>query len=725
MNKLSLRMKLKVASGVLFAILITMGVVSYFSMRKLTELSDTVDLRGEKQLLAADVRSSFDSEKVYLGGFLLTGSEQERNRFQESARRLMDTMGTLEQLLATEEDRRLFGKMQHATEQYNSIVQRVYDLRSAGKTKEAVDLFFSAEATAARDEADQSVPDFMDYQGRINTADRTQQAVSEARSMVWIAGLAAGGLLIGLPLATLLGRSVAGSVSRMVAMIQEVAANNLAVEDMKVDSEDELGKAATALNSMKNNLSTMMQSIASTAEHVAGASEEISASATQTATGADTQKDQVHQIATAMQEMAATVHEVSENSNQAADSARQAADTARHGGAVVDETLAHMHSIAESVCESAQKVQELGSRSDQIGKIVGVIDDIADQTNLLALNAAIEAARAGEQGRGFAVVADEVRKLAERTTKATKEIAEMIEKVLTETRAAVEKMQSGTEQVEKGVEVTGRAGESLKQIIGQAEHVGEMVTHIATAATEQSSAAEQISSNIEQINKLVAESAEGAQQSAKACEQLSNLAFELQSLVSRFKLASGTEHRQNSSRSHHRDRPVGFDALPALQPAHAGTPPLSPGAARGSAGIDFSSARTKHNAWKTKLHAVLDGRLAMSESEAGSPRDCQVGQWLYGTGLAAYGHIFEMHELESAHSQMHASVREVLRAFHAGDRELAQREFQRVSELSSQVVTLLTKIEKQAAADPIRARAAVASAVRLPVQRVREYTEAE
>jgi len=412
----------------------------------------------------------------------------------------------------------------------------VYELRTAGHTKEAVDLLFGAETAAARAQANRGVTDFIDLQNRLAADDRSRRAASEASTGVWIVGLAVVGLVVGLLVAFLIARSITGAVCRMVAVLQEVAANNLAIEDMEITSEDEIGKAGTALNSMKNNLRAIMQSIAGTAEHVASASEEIAASATQTANGSEAQKDQVHQVATAMQEMSATVHEVSDNSNKAADSARQASETARQGGAIVEDTLARMRDIAGSVRDTAQKVQELGSRSDQIGKIVGVIDDIADQTNLLALNAAIEAARAGEQGRGFAVVADEVRKLAERTTKATKEIAEMIEQVQSETRVAVEKMQSGTQQVERGVEVTAKAGDALKQIIGQTERVGEMVTHIATAATEQSSATEQVSSNMEQINRLVAESAEGAQQSAKACEQLSTLALELQNLVSRFQL---------------------------------------------------------------------------------------------------------------------------------------------------------------------------------------------
>jgi methyl-accepting chemotaxis protein len=348
------------------------------------------------------------------------------------------------------------------------------------------------------------------------------------------------------------------------------------VDDIAIASQDEIGSAGKALNQMKNNLREMIQSIASTAEHVASASEEISSSATQQAQGAETQKDQTTQVATAMQEMSATVLQVSDNSNKAADASRQAAETARKGGVIVDDTLAKMQVIAASVSSTARKMEELGKSSDQIGHIIGVIDDIADQTNLLALNAAIEAARAGEQGRGFAVVADEVRKLAERTTTATKEIAQMIKSIQDETKSAVFAMESGTKQVEEGVTSTAQAGNSLKEIIQMAEQVGEMITHIATAATEQSSASEQVNGNMDQIAKLVKESAVGAQQSAKACQDLSGLALDLQKLVGNFKLGdSGSGFHPSSRRSYvgasRHDHPeVAGDDLPKAFGASAG-----------------------------------------------------------------------------------------------------------------------------------------------------------
>jgi methyl-accepting chemotaxis protein len=343
----------------------------------------------------------------------------------------------------------------------------------------------------------------------------------------------------------LMRKLVVRPLSASVELANRIAANDLSVDDLVVDAEDEIGETTAALNQMKNNLREIVRAISGTAVHVASASEELSSSASQQANGAETQNSQTTQVATAMQEMSSTVLQVSENSNRAAEASRHAAETAREGGEIVEETLGKMRIIADSVGGTARKMEELGKSSDQIGRIAGVIDDIADQTNLLALNAAIEAARAGEQGRGFAVVADEVRKLAERTTTATKEIAVMIKNIQDETKTAVPAMEAGTRQVEEGVASTSRAGDSLKQIIHMSEEVGEMITHIATAATEQSSASEEVNSNMEVIAKLVKESADGAQQSAKACQDLSSLALDLQNMVGKFNL--GSEHDSSGS----------------------------------------------------------------------------------------------------------------------------------------------------------------------------------
>ncbi len=357
-------------------------------------------------------------------------------------------------------------------------------------------------------------------------------------------------VVIGAFVAIVLSRSVAGATQAALVQAEAIAAGDLTGADLIVRSQDELGDLTIALNKMKNNVSQIIQSIAATAEHVASASEELSSSASLQAQGAETQSNQTTQAATAMQEMSSTVMQVSENSGKAAEASRQAADTARQGGAIVEDTLSKMRVIATSVEGTAKKMEELGKSSDQIGRIAGVIDDIADQTNLLALNAAIEAARAGEQGRGFAVVADEVRKLAERTTTATKEIAQMIKNIQDETKTAVTAMEAGTKQVQDGVASTTLAGDSLKQIIHMSEQVGEMITHIATAATEQSSASEEINNNMEQIAKLVKESTDGAQQSAKACQDLSGLALDLQNMVGNFKLPDTGQinHRRGASK---------------------------------------------------------------------------------------------------------------------------------------------------------------------------------
>lgn len=376
-----------------------------------------------------------------------------------------------------------------------------------------------------------------------------EAAVRSSLFLLLIVAVVVGVLVCGL--GALISRGILGPLTRTMGVLQCLADGDLR-QKIQVDSSDEIGSMGEALNRAIDGMASTIQAIAGTAQHVASASEEISSSATEQAQGAERQKDQTTQVATAMQEMSSTVLQVSENSSRAAEAARKAAETAHHGGAIVNDTLERMREIATSVRGTAKKMEELGKSSDQIGRIIGVIDDIADQTNLLALNAAIEAARAGEQGRGFAVVADEVRKLAERTTTATKEIAQMIKNIQDETKTAVGAMVHGTQQVEEGVKSTAQAGDSLQQIIQMAEQVGEMITHIATAATQQSSATEQVNSNMDQIARLVKESAVGAQQSAKACQDLSGLALDLQKMVGNFKLASDGYQSSRLGREQHR-----------------------------------------------------------------------------------------------------------------------------------------------------------------------------
>jgi len=312
-----------------------------------------------------------------------------------------------------------------------------------------------------------------------------------------------------------------------------IAANDLTVEVTPRSERDMLGQS---FNTMKYNLSSMVRQLGANAHELVSAANEISSSSEQMSKGATEQTDQVAQVSRAVEEMTSSVMESSQSATHASEASRAAAEMAGQGGCIVGETVEGMQTIANVVKESASSIGKLAKSAEQIGEIISVIDDIADQTNLLALNAAIEAARAGEQGRGFAVVADEVRKLAERTGKATAEIAEMIKSIQTETDEAVRVMESGIEEVGKGRELADQAGSSLNEIVTMSQNVMTMIESIATAAEEQSSASEQISHNIESISSVARETANGAQQSASAAEQLNRQAECLQQMVSRFKI---------------------------------------------------------------------------------------------------------------------------------------------------------------------------------------------
>jgi methyl-accepting chemotaxis protein len=304
-----------------------------------------------------------------------------------------------------------------------------------------------------------------------------------------------------------------------------------------VTSSDEMGMLGKEMNIMAEKLTGIIRKLSDTSLSVSSAAVQMHSTAEQMSTSTEELAAQAGTIATACEEMSVTSSEIARNCHSAADDSSRANDAAQMGSQVVKETVNVMNRIADRVRTTAQTVETLGSRSDQIGQIVGTIEDIADQTNLLALNAAIEAARAGEQGRGFAVVADEVRALAERTTRATREIGEMIKSIQVETKNAVSAMDEGVRQVEQGTVEASKSGEALRHILEQIANVTNQVNQIAVAAEEQTATTMEINNNIQQITEVAHITSTSSHEEASAANQLARLAEDLKGMVEQFRFS--------------------------------------------------------------------------------------------------------------------------------------------------------------------------------------------
>lgn len=541
MAKFTFRTRLAAGFGVVLLLVVIVGAVGYRATYRMSDEADKMVASAQQQNLTMEMEWALVSESDDLRGYLAIGDDSLVAEFNARAQHFNESAAQTEEMLVNARGKELLPQIEGQHQLNLAAYRKAIEMRRAGETEDAMHLAFGPESEGRRA---QMMKDMEELDG---LSDQLMQkaiaghdaAESQTRAMMLIFGLM--GLAAGVVSAGLAVRSITRPVHSLVGALKAIDASQLNFADLEVASTDEFGQAARALNSMKNNLLQIVRSLAETADELTTTSNDISANARQSVEGAGTEQGQVQQIATAMQEMSATVHEISNGSNRAAESALRASENARSGGTIVDNMRERMQEISKAVHEASGKVTELGQRSDEIGKIVAVIDDIANQTNLLALNAAIEAARAGEQGRGFAVVAGEVRRLAERTANATREITGMIEAVQSETRTVVATMQAGTQEVARGVEITLEAGESLHQIIGDAENVGQMIGQIATATTQQSATTEEVTVSVTHINELVTHSADEAQKTARSCEQLTRLAEELRAMVGGFSVADAEE----------------------------------------------------------------------------------------------------------------------------------------------------------------------------------------
>ncbi len=330
-------------------------------------------------------------------------------------------------------------------------------------------------------------------------------------------------------------QSMMKSIRIIKQAVHAMADGDLTV-NVKLDARDEMKLIAHDMNMMVEKINALVSQVISATNQVVGAAEQGSASAEDALDGVNQQNSELELIATAMNEMSATVHEVANNAASTAEATRNADREANQGRSVVNQTIESINKLSQDMQQASEVIKQLEADSESIGSVLDVIRGIAEQTNLLALNAAIEAARAGEQGRGFAVVADEVRTLASRTQDSTEEIQNMIEKLQNGSRNAVKVMVEGTEQTERTVAQAAEAGTSLQSITDAVDYITQMNEQIASAAEEQSSVAEEINRNVVNVRDLAENTVSNANQTAQSSESLKAVAAQLQSLVKEFKV---------------------------------------------------------------------------------------------------------------------------------------------------------------------------------------------
>lgn len=413
-------------------------------------------------------------------------------------------------------------------------VMPTIDLLQAEKFSEA-DKLRKEVLVPAYDKASEGIDALIKYQ--VDAAKNEYEHVWAIGKTIRMASIVS--IAIGLVLTILIGILITRSVSRGVSVLADAArtvANGDLTARANLTTKDELGEVAQAFNKMVQDFSSIIGTIRNSANEVSCASENQANVGEQIAALSNRQTEQAVSVAASIEGLNAMVSEVAEKAQSIAEAAHEANGMADRGQLVVNSAVKGIQEISQTVSESATMIKSLGHRSDQIWQIVKVIKEIADQTNLLALNAAIEAARAGEQGRGFAVVADEVRKLAERTASATSEISDMISAVQSETSNAVAAMEKGSNQVEQGVAMANQAGDALVQVTASIKHVVDMIQQIASSTREESETTNKVTAQVEQIAQMASESSKTIGQSAQTCHGIQNMAHALQDEVARFKL---------------------------------------------------------------------------------------------------------------------------------------------------------------------------------------------
>lgn len=462
----------------------------------------------------------------------------------------------IEAIVVEQDDREMVKALKTNLENYEAGVSGIYrkirsgEIRTTQEANRAMGAYKEAVhklADETREHAKEASARMLDEEGRLaEFSDRVGKLTL---------GISIAALLLGMVTAALITRSITGPLERMRQAISGIEKDHDFTRRLRIDSNDEVGQTAHAFNDLVAALQQSLSQVVVGVSRVSGAAQSLSSSSTQVAQSSNAQSEAASSMAAAVEQMTVSIGQVSDSAREAVDISRKSGELSTAGGGIIQSASSEMSKIAESVRHTAQVIEQLGEHSSQISSIVQVIKEVADQTNLLALNAAIEAARAGEQGRGFAVVADEVRRLAERTTHATEEITRMIIAMQGSAQAAVSTMGTMVDQVGGGVELASQAGSSIVQIRDGADHVVGVVNEISSALAEQSRASNDIASQVEKVAQMTEQNRAAAAETASTAVSLQELADAMLVVVRRFKIG-GSDGAEISGRRVRGELPV-------------------------------------------------------------------------------------------------------------------------------------------------------------------------
>ncbi|QXG31064.1 methyl-accepting chemotaxis protein [Pseudomonas viridiflava] len=521
------------------ALMLILGVFALSQMSKIRSATEVLADNNVPSIKSLDRFAEVSIRLRVLSYRLLVNREPEIQQktielLAMRNKQINDAQAIYEKLISDSNERNLYNQYVQLLGQYRELESRMKTLTLANKVDELQDLL-NKDMLSNSDQMNAVLIKLVE----INTAQLMQvkkQAAEEYESAFdMVIALLVAATLLTLVFAWMLIKSITTPIAVALHAAETIAQGNL-TQPIKVDGTDEAGRLLQAMKTMQDKLRDTLQRISGSATQLASAAEELNAVTDESARGLVQQNNEIEQAATAVNEMTSAVEEVARNATSTSEASRNATASAGDGRDLVLETVGAIERMSGDVKETAELIGNLANESRDIGKVLDVIRGLADQTNLLALNAAIEAARAGEAGRGFAVVADEVRALAHRTQQSTSEIERMIGSIQGGTEQAVTSMRNSTERAESTLSIAKGAGLALDTINIAVEEINERNLVIASAAEEQAQVAREVDRNLVNIRDLSAQSTTGANQTSAASTELSRLAVDLNSMVGRFSL---------------------------------------------------------------------------------------------------------------------------------------------------------------------------------------------